>query len=370
MRARRISLGCVPFRWTGTSLLLLDQLALPARETWITCRTAAEVGRGIKAMRVRGAPAIGVTAAYGLALAARASRAATPAAFRWDLARAGTALVATRPTAVNLAWAVRRVLAAVAGARELPVSALRRLVAAEASKIEIEDRAAGLAMATQGAPLLPRGTVLTHCNTGTLATSGYGTALGVIRAGFAAGRVKHVLVDETRPYLQGARLTTWELKRDRIPFTLITDSMAGHFMQRGRVQSAIVGADRITAQGDVANKIGTYTVAQLARVHGLPFFVAAPTSTVDLATAHGRDIPIEERSAREVVEVGGRRIAPAGIRAAHPAFDVTPGTLVTAIITEAGIARPPYDSSLRALMRRARALSSKRPGGVPTTWPL
>jgi len=338
----------VPLRYAGSSLRVLDQLALPARARWIVCRTPEEVASAIRAMNVRGAPAIGIAAAYGLALAARKSNAASAPDLRRDLARAGARLVAARPTAVNLAWAVNRVLNAVRGAKT--ASAGRQTVLATARTIEREDLAANLAMGRLGARLLRRRmNVLTHCNTGALATAGHGTALGVIRTAHAAGKIRLVYVDETRPYLQGARLTAWELKRDRIPFVLITDNMAAHFMARGRVGAVLVGADRITRHGDVANKIGTYGLAVLARAHGIPFYVVAPTSTLDLSLTHGREIPIEERPAHEVLQLAGRRIAPPGIRAAHPAFDVTPGRLVTAIVTEAGVARPPYAHSLPRL---------------------
>lgn len=343
----------IPFRRTRSALLVLDQLLLPHRIRWISAKTVAQVAKTIRDMNVRGAPAIGCVAAYGMAIAGRASRAATRAALLADLARSGKLLCAARPTAVNLAWAVERMLHA---AKTSPgdAAALRRLLDREADAIATEDLAANRRMGAFGAKLFPRrGNILTHCNTGALATGGWGTALGVIRTGFRTGRVRHVWVDETRPYLQGARLTAWELHRERIPFTLITDNMAGHFMQRGKVDAVIVGADRITARGDTANKIGTYALAILARSHGLPFYVAAPTSTVDLKMIHGRSIPIEERSTAEVVNVGKTRIAPMGIRAAHPAFDVTPGELITAIITESGVAKPPYRTSLRALLRRA-----------------
>jgi methylthioribose-1-phosphate isomerase len=329
----------------------------------MTCRTAGEVARAIRDMNVRGAPAIGVAAGYGLALAAAVSRARTAKALLRDLERAGALLVRARPTAVNLAWAVSRVRKAVRVLRRAAPSAVRARVLAEARAIEAEDRAANLAIGRNGAPLIPRGgTVLTHCNTGALATAGYGTALGVIRAARTDGRLRHVLVDETRPYLQGARLTAWELKRDRIPFTLITDSMAAHFMSRGKVDAVIVGADRITARGDVANKIGTYGLAVLARAHRIPFYVAAPVSTIDPATRRGADIVIEERSAREVLRIGSVSIAPPGTRAAHPAFDVTPPRLVTAIITERGVARPPYTRALRRLLvSRSTFNVKKRP---------
>ena len=352
---------------------VLDQLALPGREAWITCRTVGSVVRAIRAMNVRGAPAIGVAAGYGLALAARRSRARTATALMRDLNRAAARLVAARPTAVNLGWAVHRVLSVAdaaatdvaatqttAGKRAWDVSAteVRALVLREARRIEREDLAANLRMGRLGAALFRRRmNVLTHCNTGALATAGHGTALGVIRTAHARGRIRMVYVDETRPYLQGARLTAWELKRDRIPFVLITDNAAAHFMARGQIGAVIVGADRITRLGDLANKIGTYGLAVLARAHGIPFYVAAPTSTLDLKLARGREIPIEERSADEVVRIAGVRIAPPGVRAAHPAFDVTPGRLVTAIVTESGIARPPYARSLPRLIRR-------RAGGV------
>jgi methylthioribose-1-phosphate isomerase len=309
------------------------------------------VGRAIREMRVRGAPAIGVAAGYGLALAALRSRARSAAALRADLCRAGTRLVAARPTAVNLAWAVKRLLA-VAAESAADAAGVRARVLADARAIEREDLAANLRMGKLGAALFPRRiNILTHCNTGALATAGHGTALGVIRTAYARGKIRQVFVDETRPYLQGARLTAWELKADCIPFTLITDNMAAHFMGRGEVGAVIVGADRITRRGDVANKIGTYGLAVLARAHRIPFYVAAPTSTLDLSLRHGRDIVIEERSVDEVVRIAGHRIAPPGIRAAHPAFDVTPGRLVTAIITEAGVARPPYLRSLPRLLR-------------------
>ncbi len=343
----------IPFRRTPSALLVLDQLLLPHRIRWIPARNVAQVAATIRNMNVRGAPAIGCVAAYGLTIAGRASRATGRAALLADLARAGRTLCAARPTAVNLAWAVERVLRA-ANTEPGDAPAIRRRVDAEAKAIETEDRAANRTMGAFGAKLFPRrANILTHCNTGALATAGWGTALGVIRTGHRTGKVRHVWVDETRPYLQGARLTAWELQRERIPFTLITDNMAGHFMQQGRVDAVIVGADRITARGDTANKIGTYSLAILARSHGIPFYVAAPTSTVDLKMRHGRSIPIEQRSTAEVVNVGTTRIAPAGITAAHPAFDVTPGELVTAIITESGVAKPPYLSSLRRLLRRA-----------------
>ena len=309
-------------------LSLLDQRLLPREETWIECRTASEVADAIRTMVVRGAPAIGVAAAYGMAMARIAGD---------DLAVAANVLKAARPTAVNLAWAVDRMLRANG---EL----------AEAERIHREDVEANQSMGRHGAALLgQQATVLTHCNAGALATAGYGTALGVIRAAVESGRRVAVFADETRPYLQGARLTAWELLRDGIDVTLITDNMSGHFFQQGKFDAVIVGADRIAANGDAANKIGTYTVAVLANAHGVPFYIAAPVSTIDPACPSGAEIPIEERSAEEVTEVFGARVAPEGVQVRHPAFDVTPARLITAIITERGVLRPPYGEAIRAL---------------------
>jgi len=359
MRPRGARRGrLTPLVMSGRRLRVLDQLALPARERWLSCRDARSVARAIRDMNVRGAPAIGVAAGYGLAL--EALRLPSPRLLR-GLEAAARLLRSARPTAVNLMWAVDRVMAvarkaaARTAARRGP-EAVRIAVPAEARAIESEDLAANLAMGRLGAALLKRRmAVLTHCNTGALATAGHGTALGVIRTAYAKGRVSLVYVDETRPYLQGARLTAWELKRDRIPFVLITDNMAGHFMKLGKVGAVLVGADRVAANGDFANKIGTYSLAVLAKAHGIPFYAVAPTSTVDLGTRTGGAIPIEERSSAEVTRVAGREIAPKGTRAAHPAFDVTPARLVTAIVTEAGVARAPYRSTLSRLLRKARA---------------
>ena len=315
---------------------LLDQRKLPGEETWLELSTADGVAEAIKTLAVRGAPAIGVAAAYGVAVEAR--RGAGPAQLR----RAAAMLTRARPTAVNLAWAVTRI------SRKLEAGAAALL--AEAHAIRDEDEAACRRMGALGAPLLPHGaTVLTHCNAGALATAGYGTALGVIRAAVEAGNPVKVLADETRPYFQGARLTAWELHRDGIPVTVLTDGMAGWLMQRGEIQCVVVGADRIARNGDVANKIGTYGLAVLAAHHRLPFYVAAPWSTVDLATAGGGDIPIEERPSDEVVLIGSQRIAPVGVSARYPAFDVTPAALVTALITERGLVRPVGPAALAAL---------------------
>ena len=315
-----------PIRWRGDALELLDQRRLPHETVYVTCRTAHEVADAIRNMIVRGAPAIGVSAAFGMALANQRGD---------DLRFAAIELRDARPTAVNLAWAVERMLRASGDPKE-------------AEAIFREDLEANHRIGRFGADLLGQtATVLTHCNAGALATAGYGTALGVIRAAVEQGKHIAVFADETRPYLQGARLTAWELQQDGIDVTLITDNMAGHFFQQRRFNAVVVGADRIAANGDAANKIGTYTLAVLANAHGVPFYVAAPISTVDIATADGSAIPIEERSASEVTDIGGWRIAPAGVAVRHPAFDVTPARLITAIITDRGVLRPPYDESLR-----------------------
>lgn len=337
-----------PIAWAHNRLRLLDQTCLPAEEVWLELEDYRDVAAAIKDMRVRGAPAIGVTAAYGVALAARQISAPDMAAFLAELDQALETLGATRPTAVNLFWALRR-MRAVAQASRTPDEARARLLA-EALAVQEEDVRANRRMGRFGADLIPDGaTVLTHCNAGALATSGYGTALGVIRAARESGKALRVVADETRPLLQGARLTAWELARDGIPTTLIADTMTGSLMRRGLITCVVVGADRIAANGDVANKIGTYQVAVLAREHGLPFYVAAPISTLDLSLASGDDIPIEERRGDEVTHLGGVQTAPDGIGVLNPAFDVTPAKYVTAIITECGIARPPYEESLRAL---------------------
>jgi methylthioribose-1-phosphate isomerase len=315
---------------------LLDQRLLPAEERWLELASADQVAGAIRDLAVRGAPAIGVAAAYALAVEARRGAGVD------RLREAAERLVRARPTAVNLGWAVERM------SRRIGLGAAELL--AEAHAIRDEDEAACRRIGALGAPLLPHGArVLTHCNAGALATAGYGTALGVVRAAVEAGNPVSVLADETRPFLQGARLTAWELQRDGIPVTLVTDGMAGWLMASGEVACVVVGADRIAANGDVANKIGTYGLAVLAAHHGLPFYVAAPWSTVDLSTASGSDIPIEERGDDEVVTIAGRRIAPAGVPARYPAFDVTPAHLVTAIVTERGVVRRPLAEGLGAL---------------------
>jgi methylthioribose-1-phosphate isomerase len=316
---------------------IIDQRVLPAEESWLGLRDAGSVAEAIRTLAVRGAPAIGVAAAYGIAVEAR--RGAPPARLR----EAAAHLAGARPTAVNLAWAVRRMSARIGEPADAVLS--------EAHAIRDEDEAACRRIGALGAPLLPdRARVLTHCNAGALATAGYGTALGVVRAAHEAGRLDHVLADETRPFFQGARLTAWELQRDGIPVTLLTDGMAGWLMSRGEVSCVLVGADRIAANGDVANKIGTYGLAVLARHHAVPFYVAAPWSTFDPALPTGAGIPIEERDSDEVVRIFGRLIAPEGVPARYPAFDVTPAALVTAIVTERGVLRSPYGAAIRALV--------------------
>jgi len=315
---------------------LLDQRRLPGEERWVALGSARDVAKAIADLVVRGAPAIGVAAGYGLAVEAR--RGAGPDRLR----ESARALVRSRPTAVNLAWAVLRV----SGTFHLGPAAVLK----EAHAIRDEDEAACRRIGELGAPLLPpRATVLTHCNAGALATAGYGTALGIVRAAFQSGNDLRVLAGETRPFLQGARLTAWELKRDGIPVTLISDGMAGWLMKKGEVSCVLVGADRIAKNGDVANKIGTYALAVLSAHHQVPFYVAAPLSTVDLATESGEDIPIEERDGEEVTLFAGQRIAPLGVPARYPAFDVTPAELVTAIVTERGVVRSPLCEGLSSL---------------------
>ncbi|NJN15289.1 MAG: S-methyl-5-thioribose-1-phosphate isomerase [Oscillochloris sp.] len=337
--------------WENAAVCLIDQRRLPHEQIILHCTELESVAHAIKSMQVRGAPAIGCTAAYGMALVAQKSAATSADALLDELAAAKDVLDAQRPTAVNLAWATRRMLAYGQGLAAAGVAAVREGVLNEAHTILAEDLAMCHAIGRHGAELIPeRGHVLTHCNAGGLATAGYGTALAPIRTAFNDGHAVHVFVDETRPFLQGARLTAWELQQAGIPLTLITDNMAGFMMRRGEIDCVIVGADRIVANGDVANKIGTYSVAVLAQAHGLPFYVAAPSSTIDLSLAHGDLIPIEERSSEEVTHLAGVAIAPEGVTAAHPAFDVTPHTLVTAIITERGVVYPPFADGLRAIV--------------------
>jgi methylthioribose-1-phosphate isomerase len=331
---------------------MIDQRRLPGEEVYLRCRDHREVAAAIRDMAIRGAPAIGVAAALGVALGMRSSR-AEGAELQAAFEGICSDLAATRPTAVNLFWAIDRMRRRFEAVSPRGAEAVREALLEEARAIEDEDVAACRRIGDLGAELIPEAArVLTHCNAGALATAGYGTALGVIRSAARLGKVKNVLAGETRPYLQGARLTAWELAREGIPTTLIADSMAGHLMSRGEVDVVVVGADRIAANGDVANKIGTYTLAVLARENGLPFYVAAPVSTIDLRTPSGDAIAIEERAPEEITHHGGRRLAPEGIAVRNPAFDVTPHRYVTAIVCERGVARPPYAETLPRLLGR------------------
>jgi methylthioribose-1-phosphate isomerase len=342
------------------AVVMIDQRKLPAHEVYVRCRTASEVAKAIRTMVIRGAPAIGVAAALGIALGMRKSGATGTQKFAAEFFKTCELMAATRPTAVNLFWAIDRMKRAFAVAAEAgaSVAEIQDRLDCEAQAIHDEDVASCRAMGAFGAEVVPADArVLTHCNAGALATAGYGTALGVIRGAVEAGKRVEVFADETRPFLQGARLTAWELLRDGIETTVITDNMAGSLMRKGGVNFVVVGADRIAANGDTANKIGTYSVAVLARQHDIPFYVAAPLSTIDLNTPDGSLIPIEERSAKEVTHVGGARLAPAGAHVWNPAFDVTPHQLISGIITERGVVRPPYIDSLRAAFEEALARS-------------
>ncbi|PYJ76011.1 MAG: S-methyl-5-thioribose-1-phosphate isomerase, partial [Verrucomicrobia bacterium] len=336
--------------WTDSGVRFIDQTKLPTEETYVTCKTHEQVADLIRKMVVRGAPAIGVAAAMGIALGIKNSKAATGVELKQEFERICDLIGKTRPTAVNLFWAIRRMRQKFEYFRMRTIPQIKQELIEEAQRMHAEDIAANQAMGRHGATLMPTsGGVLTHCNAGALATCGYGTALGVIRAAVEQGKKIHVYADETRPFLQGSRLTAWELMKDGIPTTVISDNMAGAMMKQGKIGAIVVGADRIAANGDVANKIGTYTVAVLAKEHAIPFYVAAPFSTIDLETSNGSTIPIEQRNAREVTHIAGKAIAPEGVEVENPAFDVTPGKYVTAIITERGIARAPYNESLRKL---------------------
>ena len=338
--------------WTPEGVRFIDQTKLPLEESYVLATTYEQVAEVIVTMVVRGAPAIGVSAAYGIALGAKQSKAATAAEFAPEFERICTRLAGTRPTAVNLFWAIDRMKGLFAALRAAGASMaeVQDKVLAEADAMYEEDIAACKAMGAFGGALLPdEAGVLTHCNAGALATCGYGTALGVIRSAVERGKRIHVYADETRPFLQGARLTAWELMEDGIPTTVICDNMAASLMKAGRIQAVVVGADRIAANGDTANKIGTYSVAILAREHGIPFYVAAPWSTIDLATVTGEDIPIEERPAVEVTHHGGKQLTPNGVGICNPAFDVTPAKYIAAIITERGVLRAPYGESLKQM---------------------
>jgi methylthioribose-1-phosphate isomerase len=335
-------------QWTSAGVVMIDQTRLPREQVFVTCKDYLEVADAIKTMVIRGAPAIGVAAAMGVALGVLKT---DPEKLDAEFPLICETLAATRPTAVNLFWAIDRMKKLYASVKGEPIAAVRERLIQEAQLIRLEDIAICEAIGQNGAAFVPDNkTVLTHCNAGALATAGYGTALGVIRAAVAAGKNIDVFADETRPFLQGSRLTVWELMQDGIQATLITDNMAGHFLKSGRIGCVVVGADRIAANGDVANKIGTYSVAVLAKENNIPFFVAAPISTLDLTLPSGDLIPIEQRAASEVTHVFGVPVAPEGIGVENPAFDVTPNRYVTAIITERGVARAPYTESLRALM--------------------
>ncbi|MCA9512576.1 MAG: S-methyl-5-thioribose-1-phosphate isomerase [Myxococcales bacterium] len=342
-------------RWTDAGVEVLDQRALPEREVVLVLRDAEEVAPAIESLAVRGAPAIGCAAALGVARAAVTSRAKEARSLASELAPVFERLAATRPTAVNLFHALARMRSALERAmhaERADAASVATALVVEAQRVLDEDVAACRAIGAAGLELVPQGArILTHCNAGALATAGYGTALGVVRAASEAGRAPRVLAGETRPFLQGARLTAWELARDGIPVSVHTDGMAGHLLQRGEIDLVLVGADRIAANGDVANKVGTYPLAVLAREHGVPFYVAAPLSTVDFETATGAAIPIEERGREEIAQLGGNKVLPDGIPVRHPAFDVTPARWVTAIVTERGIARPELRESLLGLRR-------------------
>lgn len=341
----------IPVKWSDEGVLMLDQRLLPTEEKWLTLKTYTDVADGIRDMVVRGAPAIGVSAAYGVALGAKQFVGTNMVDFEDEIDYIGEVLAKTRPTAVNLFWAIDEMKKTFAQAKSAgkTISEIKDILLEKAKAIHDEDIEAQRLIAEFGGELLENdSTVLTHCNAGALATGGvWGTALGVIRGAVNQGKSIHVFADETRPYLQGARLTAWELHEDNIPVTLITDNMSGYMMKKGRVQAVVVGSDRIAANGDVANKIGTYMVAVLAKEHGIPFYVAAPLSTVDLNCPTGEEIPIEERDSREVTHIKDIQLAPEGIGIGNPAFDVTPNHLVTAIITEKGVARAPYTESLK-----------------------
>jgi methylthioribose-1-phosphate isomerase len=336
--------------WTDHGVRFIDQTKLPTEETYVTCTTHEQVAEVIRTMVVRGAPAIGVAAAMGIALGVKNSNAETVGELKRELDHICEIIGETRPTAVNLFWAIRRMQEKFERVRIRPVAQIKQDLIEESKRMHAEDIAANQAMGRHGATLMPsEGGVLTHCNAGALATAGYGTALGVIRAAVEQGKKIHVYADETRPFLQGSRLTAWELMKDGIPTTVISDNMAGAIMKQEKIDAIVVGADRIAANGDVANKIGTYSVAVLAREHSIPFYVAAPMSTIDFACPDGSRIPIEQRNPHEVTHIAGRQMTPDGVSIENPAFDVTPAKYIRAIITERGIARSPYDESLRRL---------------------
>lgn len=346
-------------RWDGDAVVLLDQRYLPDKEDYLACKSPDAVAEAIKDMVVRGAPAIGVTAALGIALGLKQSNAQDIEGLRRSMESLSTLMASTRPTAINLFWAIDRMKKRFDELASEGVDRVDNIVTemeAEASAIQKEDIEINRRMGAHGAELVPDGArILTHCNAGALATAGYGTALGVMYAAKEAGKHIEVFADETRPFLQGARLTAWELAQNNVPVTLITDNMAGYFMAKGEIDMVILGSDRIAANGDVCNKIGTYSVAVLAKEHGIPFYAVAPTSTFDLSITSGKEIPIEERSPDEVTHVHGVRLAPEGVAIRNPAFDVTPARLVTAIVCENGVARAPFTESLSRLAKSEQA---------------
>ena len=348
--------------WTPAGVNFLDQTKLPLEETYVLATNSQQVATVIRDMIVRGAPAIGVSGAMGVAIGIERSTATTLSELTAEVEIICSTLAETRPTAVNLFWGIGQVrdLFNELAAKKTSIPEIKTAVVELAKRLYDEDIAQCKALGANGADLLPKqGTVLTHCNAGALATCGYGTALGVIRAAVERGHNIDVLADETRPYLQGARLTAWELMKDSIPTTVLCDNMAGHLMSKGRIQAVIVGADRIAANGDTANKIGTYSVSILAKEHGIPFYVAAPFNTIDLATATGAGIPIEQRNPREVTHSNGKQMTPDGVGIENPAFDVTPAKYITAIITERGVLRAPYSESIRAMaLESERALAA------------
>jgi len=344
--------------WTDSGVRFIDQTKLPAEETYVTCKTYEQVADAIRTMVVRGAPAIGVAAAMGIALGVQNSKAESGGELKREFDQICDVMGKTRPTGVNLFWAIRRMRDKFESLRVRPLPQIKQALIEEAQRMHAEDIAANQAMGRHGATLMPAsGGVLTHCNAGALATCGYGTALGVIRAAVEQGKKIHVYADETRPFLQGSRLTAWELMKDGIPTTVISDNMAGAMMKQGRIGAIVVGADRIAANGDVANKIGTYTLAVLAKEHSIPFYVAAPFSTIDLEMPDGDQIPIEQRNPKEVTHMAGKAIAPEGVQVENPAFDVTPAKYVSAIVTERGIARAPYEEALRRLAEEISVVS-------------
>ncbi|GAB4115961.1 MAG: S-methyl-5-thioribose-1-phosphate isomerase [Candidatus Caldatribacteriota bacterium] len=339
--------------WKQNTLYFVDQRKLPFKMVMVSCSNFREVARAIKEMKIRGAPAIGIAAAYGMALAAISSRAENYLRFVQDMEKAGKYLANSRPTAVNLFWAIKRIIQLIKNHPELEVLSLKELVLQEARKMEKEDVEINQEIGSIGSSLINDGdNILTHCNAGSLATAGYGTALGVIRAAFGQGKKIHIYVDETRPLLQGARLTAWELMQDNIPCTLITDNMAGYLMWQKKIDVIIVGADRIASNGDVANKIGTYTLGVLAKENNLPFYIAAPLSTIDLSLNSGKEIRIEERNHREITHIWGKQIAPNGVKVFNPAFDITPHSYISGIITEKGMINSPFKEGIKSVFSK------------------